>query len=387
MLLCVWTWNERKRLAVFIQKQQNISFIFYVIISCALFTSLLILPTQDAPLALYQSLKLLEYILLGLYITTSKIKLKNLILPIALSIVFESSIALSQWIRQTSIGGWIYWFGERSFYASTPGIALVDIKGSLYLRPYGTLPHPNVLGGFLALSLTAITFVIVSVTSQAKSKKKGITLLVIGTCYVLGILALCITFSLSAVVSYATGIALIGLYVWKNKEFSKKLKYIFLGFFIVAVCITSAVAWTKLTSLQTAKDVQIRVNLNSIALQMFVEKPINGSGINSFIPNLQKYKTTESSLRSIQPVHNIYLLILAETGLIGVTIFMYVIFKCFQEYFNKENMWSKKWIGFVLLSQLLIIGMVDHYFLTLQQGQLMTVLVISLAFLPKTSYT
>ena len=57
-----------------------------------------------------------------------------------------------------TLGGYFWYLGERSFYASTPGIAAVSFQGRLLLRPYATFPHPNVFGGFLAIVLPLMIF-------------------------------------------------------------------------------------------------------------------------------------------------------------------------------------------------------------------------------------
>jgi hypothetical protein len=53
-----------------------------------------------------------------------------------LSVVFFGLIGILQFVFQKTLGGALYLFGERSFNASTPGIALFSFQGKDYLRAY-----------------------------------------------------------------------------------------------------------------------------------------------------------------------------------------------------------------------------------------------------------
>ena len=66
-----------------------------------------------------------------------------------------------------------------------------------------------------------------------------------------------------------------------------------------------------------------------------------------------------------QPVHNIYLLIASETGLIGLILFLVFIFQLFRKIIGQE------YFLLLIVFSFLFIGLFDHFFWTLQQGQLM----------------
>ncbi|MBI2611595.1 O-antigen ligase family protein [Candidatus Gottesmanbacteria bacterium] len=373
-LLFNWLWSEKDK----ILKWLNLSLISYLLSLILIFISLFILLSQNKFASIYQSLKLLEYLGLAFYIIKTKPRLRLIFLPLTLAVVFESTLAILQWFKQASVGGPIYWLGERTFSASTPGIALMDISGTLKLRPYATFPHPNVLAGFLTLSLTTILFAIIKrpkTPGRWPASWRG--LLPGGGVWILGTIALFLSTSLSAIFANLIGIVLIGLH-------RKSLILIF--FALILIVLSFFVASPKLSSPQTSKDWKYRQELNLVALKMFQQNPLIGKGINNFLPQLPIYKSDVSQIYWWQPVHNIYLLILSETGIIGFSITIFILYKVYKNY-KKVGLKSNKWLGFILLSQILLIGMIDHYFLTLQQGQIMATIVISLAFLPQNSYT
>ena len=359
--------------------------LFFSILAVILFISLYILSAKNPLIALFQEVKYLEYIFLALYMIYSKPKLKNLLLPLICALVFQSFLAILQWTSQSSLNGIFYWFGERSFTPSTPAIALIDLFGTLKLRAYGTFSHPNVLGGFLSFTLTITAFYL-SRRFISHEKKSLVPSIIFVAAYILGLLALITTFSLSAIFSHLLGLILISLLVFRKRVTSQRRLFIILIFLLLLSISSVLLFLTKFHSPNAIEDQYKRMELNKIALHMFIDRPLIGAGLSNFIPNLAGYKTSILGNYWWQPAHNIYLLILSEEGIVGLIIMLWLLIKIFLIY-KQTPSYSPKIIGFILLSQLLFIGLFDHYFLTLQQGQLMTVFIISLAFLPQTSYT
>ena len=74
---------------------------------------------------------------------------------IIISAFFQSIIAILQFIQQGSLG--LTFLKESVFSVYDPGIAKILINGNIFTRSYGTFPHPNVLGGFLGISLLIST--------------------------------------------------------------------------------------------------------------------------------------------------------------------------------------------------------------------------------------
>lgn len=116
-----------------------------------------------------------------------------------------------------------------------------------------------------------------------------------------------------------------------------------------------------------------REELTDAAFAMIRDYPVVGVGLNNFIVNLPFYQKTESTVLHLQPVHNIYLLLAAETGLAGLAIFLWFIWRTI------KHLWKSKQFSIALFAAL-ILGLFDHYFLTLQQGQLLFSLILGLCW-------
>ena len=141
-ILVSFLFEQRKKLSLL---KKLLSAKYMIPLFLLLFFIINIFSSSFRLIAFYKSLKIIEFIFLGFYIVKSKIKLPSLLIPLALGVLFSSILGLAQLIKQSSLNGLFYFFGERTFTASTPGISLIDISGRLLLRPYAAFPHPNVL--------------------------------------------------------------------------------------------------------------------------------------------------------------------------------------------------------------------------------------------------
>ena len=116
-----------------------------------------------------------------------------------------------------------------------------------------------------------------------------------------------------------------------------------------------------------------RIELTQAAWQMFWQSPIFGIGLGNFLPRLPEFLLPRQ-FYFLQPVHNIFLLTLTETGVIifGLTIFgLGLILK---------RLWQKrKHPLFLALLVIILTGFFDHYWLTLQQTQLLFALILGLS--------
>jgi O-antigen ligase len=113
---------------------------------------------------------------------------------------------------------------------------------------------------------------------------------------------------------------------------------------------------------------------------MFIAHPFLGVGVNNFFIN----ETWLSPSLPLQPIHNIFLLVLSQTGIIGLLAFGYLLFRTIkhvaQMSFESQFRKNIRIFSLLALCVFLFIGLVDHYFFTLQQGQLLTALIFGLSW-------
>lgn len=303
--------------------------------------------------------------LFGIYLSSKEGLLKEIKLPLMLSLIFESVLAIGQFFNKGSLGFWL--FGERHFEIFTPAIAKFDFYGLEFLRPYGTFSHPNVLAAFLLIGLILLSLrgTYRSGTSSGNLDNKdshvvrqladflGMTSIV--TIFLCSF-ALLLTVSRTAIL--AAGIASLIMLKGRLKTFT-----------LVLILILSPILATRFLSLTDFDNLtwQRREELIESSVGMIVKSPLVGVGLNNFIPHSATQVISGPS-RFLQPAHNIFLLQLAETGIIGFFGLLLLLYFPIKSCFLKKSsdlIFSRL---FTIWMIIIFLGMFDHYFLTLPQG-------------------
>lgn len=306
-------------------------FIFYYV-SEAFFLS-------PSPTAIFKAAKLLEFSPLSLfaaYTFSQNGFFKKARNALIISLFLESGLLIIQFALQRSLG--LGFLGERNFDTTTPAIAHFALFGRQLLRPYGTFPHPNVAAAFIVFA----QIIILSKRKVQFSKNLPANLI--------SAIALFITFSKSAAIS-----ALISLAILFPK-LKKPLLILasFAGLYLI----------TRGFPEHTLPTIAERLVLSQASLDITAKHLFLGVGPTNFIPSISKLNLFSiSEVRLLQPVHNVFLLILSENGIIGFTLFALVIFSLTKFLTTKTKL--------TLLLFLLVYASVDHFFWTLNQGQLL----------------
>lgn len=383
LVLAAWTLTNastiKKYASTILIKNHKIKIFFF-----AIFTFINIFVSQNKPLTIYEWSKVLEFGMLAIYIIKTKPALKYVVCALSVGVFYSSLLAIAQFIFQHSLNGPLWWLGERTFDVNTPGIAkidLCDIQGfscRLLLRPYATFPHPNVLGGFLAVTLPFVILQLAnhSITKLSKTKKY----FYIAT-LLLGLTALVLSFSRSAILIGALGILWVS---WQHTTSGFAKKIITLS---VVILLGLALLFSRNLT-RESESIMVREALNNSALTMISHSPLIGVGLGNFLVKLPEVLPSRS-VYFLQPVHNIYLLVLAETGIIGFAICLWLLWRPLWTAISKKryvisNKNQIKISGFSLLA-LLLLGLVDHYPLDLEQGQLLFTLLLSLSWMSSSS--
>ncbi|MCL5113924.1 MAG: O-antigen ligase family protein [Patescibacteria group bacterium] len=325
----------------------------------------------------YGFLKLLEFIFFGAYIAFNIKNFKqNTILTIFLiDIIFESFLSIAQFLNQSSLGGIFYLLGERSFNGQTPAIANVSLSGELILRPYGTFSHPNVLASYLLIGMIMLLY---SLNHGAGKLEKSIRI----TSLFFATIAIFLTMGRVSIAVWVAVVVFFGIkQFFKNK---KKEVYLLLAALLILGILLTPLRLRFINFNPMDETILSRVELAKDSLVMIKNQPLLGTGINNFLVELSYIEKNNHNLFYLQPVHNIYLLIASQTGIVGLGVFLWFIGKTYKRI--REELRSRdrnsKVYNFkpIILSVILILGFFDHYFLTIQQGQLLLSFVFGLCW-------
>ena len=301
--------------------------------------------------SLWFSLKFLEFSILAIVTSISFSRLKSLNLTSVVfifSILWQSSIMVLQFVFQRSLG--LYFLGERAFDSSTTAIAHAQFFGSQYLRPYGTFPHPNVASAFLVIYLAIFLF---GIKVRPQMRKFQVI------CVVLPLIALALAYSKATF-----GAVAIGFLTTLRSSIRVVLSIILGGFLLLL--------FTRFFPPSQVASIAERLLLSQAAFDIAIKNPILGIGSGNFTLALSQLNLFSlSEIRLLQPVHNVFLLVLVENGIAGLLLFMTLLWVV-----AKSAVSSVKIALFVIL---LVFLSFDHFLWTLQQGQLL--LAVSIGFI------
>lgn len=325
-------------------------------------------------------LRFAEFTLFSVYIYQTKPRLERVVLCLSVAILYSTLIGMLQFILQRSIGGPFWFLGERLFFQNTPGIAqaslyimngFIKINTGLVLRAYATFPHPNVFGGFIAILFPLVVYVFL------KEKQKYVSAFLCLT-LIASVLGLVITFSRSAIIT--AGFAAILVCVTKLQLFIRTNRIQLLAGLVLVLLLSSIILVMSQDLTPTSETLSIRQQLTVSSVKIWRQSPLIGVGLGNFLLELPE-AVPSKTVYFLQPVHNIYLLVLSECGLIGLFSFIAIlaIAIIYQINIMRSNS-SPGASGYLLLSLgvMLTLGLADHYLLTLQQGQLLFFTVLSL---------
>jgi len=364
--LAFLTWVFANRQII---KKKVLSYRFFLLTLIYLVCAFINITNSKIPQAsVYNWLKALELICIGIYTYGNWFNIRlalRTIIPFWFIFIFFISVL--HFFQGRTIGGIFYFLGERSFNIATPGIALVKVFGKDFLRPYATFPHPNVMGGFVAAAMLLMLCL-------EKIFFKRLFIFI-------GILLIFLSFSQNA---WGAFILTVIVFFLTKKGKSNTIWPIFkilaLGVLIFSLAQLIFSDLLLEGNYQFVENIQRRLILSAVSKKVFLENPLGGCGLGVFIQSLPAHKNYFDFLQNssffwwLQPVHNIYLLLADELGLIGIIFLVYFI--CVLAKILKEK---KSCYIFPLLIVFLT-GSFDHYWLTLQQTRVLLVILIA-AFL------
>lgn len=329
-----------------------------------LYAGLSIFWSTDKTLSFYWWLKLIEALVLMFIIISARFNIKPLLWSLALSAAVQALIAFWQFLNQAVAAN--KWLGMASHLPAEITSSVISTGDYRWLRAYGTLPHPNILGGFLVIGLLAVLYL------YFKESNNWRRLLLVANLIFITV-GLFFSFSRSAWLA-----ALFLYFVWTalffyRQKFTIWLKISFYLLLVLAplIIIYQPLVMTRLSAQERLEERSIKQRLNSLveAKEIFSKNPVFGVGLGNYTYYLSVSKPGFLGW-SYQSAHNLYLLILAELGLVGLGLFLAIIIL---SVYQAGSLWAISAVG-----ALLITGLFDHYLWTTYFGLVLFWLIIGL---------
>lgn len=297
-----------------------------------------------------------------------------------LAALFQTAVAITQYFVQSPLG--LHLLSEPKLPTGTFGNPdgcrwlfdrLMHRKASEeILRATGTLPHCNVLGGFLVFSLLASYSLIVTESRRWFRWLIGLTL-------TFQFFTLSITYSRSALFGWGLGTVIWFGYLAYHRGLRQVVMDVRVRFLAGVIFLSVAISGVLLfeqyiyrggvvnyNKVAKGSD-RIRIDAQNTAFQIIEDHPFLGVGYQQFSRGAASYFPNEAKKTG---AHNIYLFLAGEMGLISLAIFVgfiaTILLASLRAPFSPYMASSLSvFIAF------LFIGMCDFYLILFQQGKLM----------------
>jgi putative inorganic carbon (HCO3(-)) transporter len=253
---------------------------------------------------------------IGLFVYTSselrtKRDLQIVLVALFVAVWVQGVIAVGQYVTRSSLG--LEFFGA---------VAKLELQQAPPFLPRvgGTIGAPNALARFFDLFLPLGV-------SLLFCPLRWRTRLLLATAVGLGMAGLVVTFSRGGIVATGTGCLLI-LFVWLRRRIG--LLRALCSSALVVPLLLVLVFWipnplqVRFFREEEYQAAYGRVPLLQVALNIIRDRPFFGVGLNNYNDAAPRYDNTPQRITSSWnvPVHNLFLYIAAQTGLVGLVSYL-----------------------------------------------------------------
>lgn len=260
-------------------------------------------------LSFYEILRLIKLYLLARVIAlniTEKREILDIFLALVVGLMIQGTVGIIQYFFDIDMG--------------LGGFVVGDLR-----RVSAIVGWPNTLGAYAA---TILSIVLPLWFLNVKRYK-----VLIRVACLIGVLLLILSFSRGAWISLLAGLVISVFLCWWFKCFDIKmfarLTTIGLSVIAISVIFSKSIVPRLMEINPNMAVISDRMKLNQIALNMINDHPLFGIGLNTFREMMRQYDTTGVSYFLFEPVHNVFLLIGAEIGLVGLSLFLFLILSAF----------------------------------------------------------
>ncbi|MFH0988072.1 MAG: O-antigen ligase family protein [Parcubacteria group bacterium] len=318
---------------------------------------------------------------------------KKIAWAIIASATAQSLFAIQQFFSQQVVAN--KWLGIASQLPATLGVPVVEANGIRWLRTFGTLPHPNMLAGFLAIGLLLIVLLAMDAPRRTRFILSGL--------FIVTFFALLTALSRGALLAFFIALAvLIVVSSKKNLQTASALSFTCLALIMLAIF---SFAYPQLIKTRALGNDRIENISNTTRVEQYSEfrdiyknNWILGVGLGNYPVALHQLKPNEPAY-SLQPIHNTFLLIIAELGLFGIlalallgALLITPLFRVGMPALPPSlNNFGEPRKGGVspnsltlptLLTLLTFLALIDHYFWSFYFGIMLATIILALPFIP-----
>ncbi len=308
-------------------------------------------------LAFYKISQVISALSFFIVLLVNKIKWQTISVFFVFSGTFQALLAIWQFItNNVSANKWLGVASQNPLLLGTPIIELFDQR---WIRAFGGLPHPNILGGFLFVS-TFLSFALFLFNKNFKNFWFSLAIINLG--------GLLFSFSRSAIIPL---IFLIFIVLWQIKKstIKKPKKIKFMISLLAPIIIFVFLFHTPIKQRIVTDTVPEKTSVENRKNQLFEAENILknnwflGVGPGNYLVELQKTTFVKNSWEYAPP-HNFYLLLLIEWGILAWPFIFWLFYLLFKKLKTIPNLDQSSRFLLFLFPSILFIAFWDHYFWT-----------------------
>ena len=352
VLFIIWFWRKKKE-----QNKNSFKFtkdrlftisilIFIIYIFLSQFWAL------DSSLVWQQGIHILEVFLLFFILLLGPIKFLEIRKYFLAGAILTALLGIFQFVFQNTLIN--KWLGLVQHQVWQSGTSIVSgYKIGRWLRAYGTFSHPNILGGYLVVAMLAL-----NLNREIKNKIYFFSI------YTVLFIALFLTFSRSAWLAFIV----IIVFYWLLNLLKKKNKFFIIQHFLLTILLLIILSLSLFPIIKNRfllnysryeiKSITDRESGLKESWEIWRVNKWFGVGAGNYTLTVYKFNSNYDGWK-YQPVHNVFMLILTELGIVGVLLLFFI---CIAYTFSFYVFIKKYWyLYFLFFISYLLISSFDHY--------------------------
>ncbi|MEO8391386.1 MAG: O-antigen ligase family protein [Chloroflexota bacterium] len=270
--------------------------VLFIVWSC-----LSLYKSTNISLSLFEVLRMIKLYLLAHIIgnlVNSKALVWTAIIGLGLAVIAQAGVTILQYVLNYDLGGLGFVVGDTH-------------------RVSGTVGWPNTLGAYIAAAMC----VPLSLWLCKVGGRRRWLLLVL---CLIATLPLMFTLSRGAWLGLAAGFITIVVLGFRGSWLTgKSLSKV--GIIVLIAAVVGFLFSGPIAERFREPTIAVRGNLNMVAASMIASSPVLGVGLNTFVEVMPNYDSTGVFAYFPEPVHNVFLLIAAETGLVSLGLFLILL--------------------------------------------------------------
>jgi O-antigen ligase len=366
----------------------KLSVLWWLLSGLDLMVFISIFAATDHVLAVYKYVVFLLGIGLFWVLVRADYSKTKLYFSLLSALAVHAGIGMWQFLTQSDFA--FSWLGMAAHFPSQAGTSVVEVaeQGGRWLRAYGGMDHPNVLGGALAVSILILMGMLIvpelRITNYELRKKNW--KLEIGNwgAYLLLLLftaTLFFTFSRAAWLSLLVGCFFILAfnYIKGNRIAARQVTKLLAMMAILVTVLTvqfqdivSSRLWGD-SRLETRSAIERVESIQGSGI-IIQDNLILGAGIGNYSLALEEQDPDQPGW-SYQPVHNTFLLIISEIGFLGLIFFIGALSWIAAIAYRRRD-----YAGLSILLSLLVLMIFEHWLWSLHFGILFLWLILALIY-------